>query len=82
MYVLFSGFEFIIFKGTHLFKSSPADPALLQLVHRDLKSAQDVGKNVSVELAVEMAEVQDELQRSLSERKELQQKLRSLVTGE
>ena len=82
MYVLFSGFEFIIFKGTHLFKSSPADPALLQLVHRDLKSAQDVGKNVSVEFPVKMAEVQDELQRCLSELKEMQQKLKSQETGE
>lgn len=62
--------------------TSPADPALLQLVRPDLKSAQDVGKNVSVEFPVEMAEVQDELQRCLSELKEMQQKLKSLETGE
>ena len=58
--VLFALINFVV--GTHFCSNSLVDPALLQVVQKELKSLQDVVDNTCVELNQEKTNIRHELQ--------------------
>ena len=65
--------------GTALCINSPVDPALLQLVHQELKSLQDDVDNMSVEIEEEKTKVQSELQNVATSLEEMKQRVKHLA---